>query len=101
MNFISKKQILHLAHLANLKISKDEIKSFKKHLAEVLNYFEKLKDLETYNIEPTSQTTGLMNVYRKDSVVSERVLKSEEAIYSAEKVYNGAFVANQVINKDL
>ena len=41
--------VVHVAKLANLPLKKEEEKKFEKQLSEILNYFEKLKEVDTKN----------------------------------------------------
>jgi len=77
----------HVAKLANLPLSLAEEKKFEKQLSEILNYVEKLKEVDTKNIETTSQVTGLENIMREDkSTIS---LTQEEALSNAKSQHNG------------
>jgi aspartyl-tRNA(Asn)/glutamyl-tRNA(Gln) amidotransferase subunit C len=67
---ISDEEIKHIAKLARLGISRDEVLKFSKQLSNILNYVDQLKKVDTKNVEPTSQVTGLKNVSRKDKVDS-------------------------------
>jgi aspartyl-tRNA(Asn)/glutamyl-tRNA(Gln) amidotransferase subunit C len=58
--------VTHIAKLANLTLSDDEKKKFESQLSNVLSYVEKLQEVETKDVVPTSQVTGLENVIRKD-----------------------------------
>jgi len=66
---LSQKQIDHIAGLARIKLTRKEKEKFSRQLTEVLLYVQKLKELNTKNLEITSQVTGLENVYRKDRVL--------------------------------
>ena len=59
--------VTHTAKLANLPLSDDEIKKFESQLSGVLSYVEKLQEVKTEGIKPTSQVTGLENVLREDT----------------------------------
>ena len=67
-NKLSKQQVLHIAKLANLKLSKKEIIKFQKQLGDILDYIDVLDELNTRGIKTTSRVTGLENVFRKDKV---------------------------------
>ena len=56
----------HVAKLANLPLKPHEERKFEKQLSEILSYVEKLKEVDTKNVEITSQVTGLENVTRED-----------------------------------
>ena len=58
--------VSHVAKLANLPLKPGEEKKFEKQLSEILSYVEKLKEVDTKNVEITSQVTGLENVTRED-----------------------------------
>lgn len=68
---ISLKDIGHIAKLARLDLSDKEKQKYSKELSEILDYMEKLNEVDTKNIEPTSQVTGLTNVFRKDERPTE------------------------------
>jgi len=100
MSGLTTKEVLRLAALANLTLTDGEIESLRLELFDVINYFEGLKKLRTDNVLPTSQTTGLNDILRQDKIDATRILSLEEALSGTEKVHNGAFVVQQVIDKD-
>lgn len=100
MSGLTTGEVLRLATLANLTLTKEEINSLKVELSDVINYFEKLKKLRTDEISPTSQTTGLENVLKKDKVDATRILTKEEVLSATDKTHSSAFVVPQVIDKD-
>ncbi len=59
-------QIDHLAHLARLELSAEEKTKFAEQLASVLGYFDKLKEVDTTGLEPSSQSIDLVNIFRTD-----------------------------------
>ncbi|MBI2003639.1 MAG: Asp-tRNA(Asn)/Glu-tRNA(Gln) amidotransferase subunit GatC [Parcubacteria group bacterium] len=63
---ISIKDVERIAKLARLGLSEPEKKKYSKELSKILDYFEKLKEVNTGGIEPTAQVTGLTNTFRKD-----------------------------------
>lgn len=65
---ITKQEIEHLAKLSRLELSDKEIEKFSKELSSILDYVSKLQGIDTQNVEPVSQITGLSNVQRKDEV---------------------------------
>lgn len=96
---LSENEIRHVAKLANLDLSNEEVEKFQKQLSEVLDYVEVLNELNTDNVEPTSQVTGLENVTREDEVKSSLTL--EEALSGAPKTEKEMFETQAVFqNKD-
>jgi aspartyl-tRNA(Asn)/glutamyl-tRNA(Gln) amidotransferase subunit C len=64
---ISKEEIEHIAVLARLSLSEEEKEIFGPQLSSVLDYMEKLNELDTRDIEPTSHVIALSNVMRDDA----------------------------------
>jgi len=62
-------QVRHIAKLARLTIHDDEVEKFAKELSAILDYIEKLKEVNTQGVEPTAQITGLSTVTRTDTVI--------------------------------
>jgi len=77
---IDKEQTRYIAHLARLKLSKEEEEKFTKQLRDILSYVDKLKEIDTKNIPPTSHIIPLNNVFRedkkRDSLPLEKVLSN-------------------------
>ena len=63
---ISDKEIRHIASLARIKIDEKEEKGLKKDLSSILEYIEKLNEVDTTEVQPLYQTTGLVNSFRDD-----------------------------------
>ena len=66
---LSKSEVEHIANLARIKLSKQEVEKFQKQLSVILDYIEKLGEIDTTDVEPTAQVTGLENVLREDKLV--------------------------------
>jgi len=96
---LSKKEVLHVAKLAKLSLSSSEISAFEKQLSDVVNYVSELGEVDTKDVEPTSQTTGLTNVFRQDGEGRDSI-SSENALSGTEKTHNNYFVVPQVISKE-
>ena len=65
---IDSSQVSHIARLARLSISNEEIKLFGSQLSDILTYIKKLEQLDTSGVEPTSHALSLENVDRPDVV---------------------------------
>lgn len=101
MSTLSKKDIEHIAKLANLSLTSSETDKFQKQLSSVIGYIGSLEEVDTKDIEPTSQTTGLENVFRTDEVKEVNVLKVKEAISGSEETHNNYFKIPAIFeNKD-
>jgi aspartyl-tRNA(Asn)/glutamyl-tRNA(Gln) amidotransferase subunit C len=78
---ISKEEIEHIASLARLYLSEEEKELFGSQLSSILDYMEKLNELDTRDIEPTSHVLPLSNVMRDD--VPGRSIPREDALKNA------------------
>jgi len=63
---ITKKELRHIVKLARLSLTKNEEERFQKELSSILNYVEKLKEIDVARVEPTSHPFGVENVMRED-----------------------------------
>jgi len=71
MTQISRDEVQHLAQLSSLQLSDSEVDSLQTDISNILGYVEQLSELDTSNVEPTYQVTGLENVGRDDVVASD------------------------------
>ncbi|MCX8065016.1 MAG: Asp-tRNA(Asn)/Glu-tRNA(Gln) amidotransferase subunit GatC [Candidatus Hydrogenedentes bacterium] len=65
---ITIEEIYHIAELANLYLTEEKAKALAVDLSEILEYVEKLKELNTDGIEPMMHAVPLQNVFREDKV---------------------------------
>jgi aspartyl-tRNA(Asn)/glutamyl-tRNA(Gln) amidotransferase subunit C len=65
---ITREDVEHVAELARLELTAAEQEQFVAQLNEILTYFEKLNELDTTDVEPTSQVIPMSNVFRDDAV---------------------------------
>jgi aspartyl-tRNA(Asn)/glutamyl-tRNA(Gln) amidotransferase subunit C len=85
----------HVAKLANLPLKPEEKEKFEKQLSEILTYVEKLKKVDTRNVETTSQVTGLENINRIDEIIPS--LNQEEATSQTKSQHNGLFKVKAIL----
>jgi len=65
---LTEEQVRHVAKLARLKCTDDEIKEFTGQLGAILDYVTQLEEVDTENIEPLAHCLPVHNVFRKDEV---------------------------------
>ncbi len=87
---LTKKQVLHVVELSNLKLTDAEIKKFTPQLDKIIEFVATLSEVDTDGVEPTSQTTGLTNILREDVVKTDEALTQEEALSNTDG-HNGYF----------
>jgi aspartyl-tRNA(Asn)/glutamyl-tRNA(Gln) amidotransferase subunit C len=75
---IDREQVLHVARLARLELSEDEVERMSRELTTILEHVERISELDLDGVEPTSHVVELENVLRPDepraSWPRERVL---------------------------
>jgi len=84
---ISKKQVEHVAWLARLELTEEEKELYTKQFNDILEYFRKIDQANTENVQPTYHLTDLSNIFREDEV--EPSLPVEEALRNTAKKKNG------------
>jgi len=75
------KDVEHVAKLARLEFSDEEKEKLTHQLNQILDYMDKLNELDTSNVEPLSHVIELKNVFREDVVTPS--LTPEEALKNA------------------
>ncbi len=84
---LTKKDILHIAKLANLTLTDEEVEKYLGQLSAILSYIKKLNELDTEKIPETSQVTGLANVTREDVIMNNQTIKKGD-FYSVKAVFD-------------
>ena len=76
---IDRDQVLHVARLARLRLSEDEVTRMASELSSILGHIEKIEELDLDDVEPTSHVVEVENVLREDeprpSWPRERILE--------------------------
>lgn len=96
MSKITKKDVEYVAKLARLKLLEKEKDKFTKQLDQILKYIDKLNELDTEKVKPTSHTLPLKNVFREDKV--RKSLKVEKVLENAPEKIKGFFKVPKVID---
>jgi len=63
---IEREQVLHVARLARLRLTDEEVERMTGELSTILDHIEKLSELDLDDVEPTSHVVELENVLRPD-----------------------------------
>ena len=85
---ITREEVQHIAKLARLGLNSQEIKKFQRELSAILDYIEKLKEIDVSKVEPTSHSILVENVMREDESQKSKV-KSQKLIELAPETKNG------------
>ncbi|GAB2547322.1 Asp-tRNA(Asn)/Glu-tRNA(Gln) amidotransferase subunit GatC [Gracilibacillus alcaliphilus] len=86
---ISKEQVKHVANLARLAVTEEEVEMFTQQLGDIINYAELLNELDTTDVKPTTHVLDLKNVMRKDE--PREWITKDEAMKNAPDQANGQF----------
>lgn len=78
---ITIKEVEHVARLARLELTEKEKERMRAQLDSILSYIDKLNELDTSGVEPTSHVLPMTNVFREDEVRPS--LSQEEALANA------------------
>jgi aspartyl-tRNA(Asn)/glutamyl-tRNA(Gln) amidotransferase subunit C len=92
---IEKKDVEYVAWLARLELSEEEKEKFTRQLGQVLEHAEKIKPLDTEDVEPTSHVIAMKNVMREDEV--RPCLSQDEALSNAPSREGGYFKEPRII----
>jgi len=95
---ISKDQVEYVANLANLELNDEEKEIFTRQLDSILSYMDKLNQLDTVHVDPTSHVLPIKNIFRQDKVKPS--LPMEEALANAPDRKNGFFRVPRVIEEN-
>ena len=66
---ITREEVLHVASLARLRLSPEHEEMLTGQLDKILQYVEKLDQLDTSNVEPLAHAVDIVNAFREDRVV--------------------------------
>ncbi|HEX7594360.1 MAG TPA: Asp-tRNA(Asn)/Glu-tRNA(Gln) amidotransferase subunit GatC [Anaerolineae bacterium] len=96
---LTRTQVQHIAELAKLKLSEEEIDRMTPQLSAILEYAARLQELDTDAIPPTASVVPLQNVMREDQIVPS--LTRDDALANApDKDERGEFFRVRAILKD-
>ena len=87
-------QVEHIAKLARLNLTAAEKTKYAEQLSGILEYMDTLQSVDTDQVEPTSQVTGLANISREDEVIESGI--SEELVACAPQQRDGYVVIPKV-----
>ncbi|QQS38497.1 Asp-tRNA(Asn)/Glu-tRNA(Gln) amidotransferase subunit GatC [Candidatus Woesebacteria bacterium] len=96
---LTNEEVAHVAKLARLKLTDEEIEKFKVQLSEVVNYVRELDEVDTSSLVPTSQSIKMKNITRIDATDPSRTLTQKAAIAGSKRVENAYFKVPILLKK--
>lgn len=95
---IDKETLYKVAHLARLNIKPEEEEKLQKDMSEILDWVDKLREVNTEGVEPLMHMTEEMNVLRKDEV--EASLDKNKALKNAPQTDGEHFQVPKVLKRN-
>ena len=87
--------VKYVAHLARLSLTPEEEQRIGAQLGQILDYIEKLKEVDVSGVEPTAHAFPLINVTRPDEVRPS--ISNEDALRNAPAHANGLFMVPKIV----
>ena len=87
--------VKYVANLARLGLTPEEEQTFGAQLGQVLDYIEKLKQVDVSQVEPTAHAVPMVNVTRADEIRPS--LANADALGNAPSKANGLFVVPKIV----
>ena len=87
---IDREQVLHVAKLARLRLSDEEVETMVGELSGILDHVDRIGNLDLEGVEPTAHVVALENVLRPDDAPWQS-LSREAALAEAPEPFEGAF----------
>lgn len=80
MSALTQEDVRHIAALARLKLTDEEVSTFTPELGAILGYINQLTEVDTNGVTPTAQVTGTTSVLRKDELRDEPLAEADDLL---------------------
>jgi aspartyl-tRNA(Asn)/glutamyl-tRNA(Gln) amidotransferase subunit C len=94
---ISRDEVAHLARLARLALTDDELEHYAGQLDAIIGHVSQIQAVDVTGVEPTGNPLKDVNVFRPDVV--EPCLTQEEAVAEAPKAVDGRFAVPRILGE--
>lgn len=95
---LTRDEVVHVARLARLELTDDEIDRFTRQLGDVLDHAADIEALDVGDIEPTAHPIPLVNIVRDDRIVAS--LDRDEVLAAAPAAEDGQFRVPPVLGEE-
>jgi len=92
---ITREEVLHVAKLARLNMDEASVDKFSGQIGTILEYVDKLREVDTKGVNPTSHAIFLTNAFREDQMKEH--LNRKDALANAPDQEDGAFLVPKVV----
>lgn len=93
---LSLQEVEKIAHLARLELTDAQKKQYQQQLSAVLDYAERLNELQIEEVVPTSSAVAMQNVMRQDHI--EPSLSIEDVLFNAPQQAQNQFLIHSVLD---
>ncbi len=94
---IDAEKVRHIGKLARIELSDREVEMFSRQLGSILEYFDKLQELDTSGVQPMAHPTDIRNIFGDD--VPHESLSTDEALANAPQRDGDFFKVPKVIGE--
>ena len=94
---ITREEVLHVARLARIGVSDEDVDKITRQLSNILENFTALQQLDTEGVPPTAQSIPLVNVMKPDEVCPS--LSQADVLKNAPKI-EGEFIRIRAVMED-
>lgn len=98
MSIMKKSDVQHLATLARLDLTDEELEKYAKELTDILGYVDQLKDVET-DESGRIESAGVRNVFREDGEPHETGIYTDDLLKSAPNTQDGFVKVKPILNQ--
>ena len=95
---LSTADVVHIANLAKLELTPEEIEQYRRQLSDILEHFETLKQVDTSSVPPMASVLPLRTVMRADT--ARPSLATEDALANAPDCDDGFFRVPAVFGEE-
>ena len=97
MSQISRDEVAHLARLARLALTEDELEQYAGQLDAIIGHVSQIQAVDVTGVEPTGNPLKDVNVFRPDVV--QPCLTQAEAVAEAPKAVDGRFAVPRILGE--
>lgn len=97
---LSTEDVLHIAKLANVVLTEEEVSQYQKWLSEALEYVKVLEELDTTHTTATYQVTSNRSVFRQDVEDAKQHLTKEQALKNVPLTSEDGYFGVESITKN-
>ena len=94
---LTTKEVEHVARLARLRLSADELEKMRAQLSNILEHIDMLKEVDVSDVPPTAQVTDLLNILRADE--TRPSLPREDVLANAPDQQEGMFRVKAIFDE--